>query len=308
MSVRVQGLTKQFGTQVALDSISFAIEPGEIVGFLGPNGAGKSTTMKIMTGFLPATSGEVTVTGLNVADYALNVRHRIGYLPEHNPLYLDMYVHEFLLFVGKVYGLAGAALKQRVATMIELCGLTLEQNKRIESLSKGYRQRVGLAQSLIHQPDVLILDEPTTGLDPNQIVEIRNLIRDISKEKTVIFSTHIMQEVQALCNRVIVINRGKIVADDSLANLTAKSRNRSGFIVDFETPVAAGEIAELTGVDEVVAVTEKNFRVYAAPGVDLRPALFRFAADRQLSLVGLRQEENSLESIFKELTQTGADA
>jgi ABC-2 type transport system ATP-binding protein len=307
MSVRVQNLSKVFGAQRAIDSISFSVEPGEIVGFLGPNGAGKSTTMKVMTGFLPPTSGEVSVAGMDVAENSIRIRRKIGYLPEHNPLYLDMYVHEFLHFTGKFYGLKGEKAKKRVGEMIELCGLTFEQNKRIESLSKGYRQRVGLAQALIHQPEVLILDEPTTGLDPNQIVEIRNLIREISKEKTVIFSTHIMQEVQALCSRVIVINRGQIVADDTLENLTTKNKSKLGYVVEFESPVPKADIARVVGVEEVIEISTTSFKVFSS-GADLRPALFRFAADRQLSLVGLRQEENSLESIFKELTQPEAQA
>src|SRR5688500_5459604 len=218
MSLIVQHLTKIYGTQKAVNEISFAARKGEIVGFLGPNGAGKSTTMKIATGYLSATSGQVLVGGLDVSQHPLKVKRITGYLPEHNPLYLDLFVHEYLEFAGGIYGLKGKALKNRVAEMIELCGLTREQNKKIEALSKGYRQRVGLAQALIHDPKVLILDEPTSGLDPNQILEIRNVIRTISVNKTVVFSTHIMQEVQALCDRVVVINKGEIVADDRLDN------------------------------------------------------------------------------------------
>lgn len=225
MSLQVQQLTKVYGAQKAVDGISFSIQEGEIVGFLGPNGAGKSTTMKIATTYLPPTAGTVWVEGINVEHQPIEVKKVIGYLPEHNPLYLDMFVHEYLQFVGSVYGLTGAALRRRVEEVVEMCGLSREQNKRIEALSKGYRQRVGLAQALIHNPQVLILDEPTSGLDPNQILEIRKLIKDISRNKTVIFSTHIMQEVQALCDRVIIINKGKLVADDSLQNLLRQNAN-----------------------------------------------------------------------------------
>jgi ABC-2 type transport system ATP-binding protein len=226
MSITVTNLTKIYGTKPAVDNISFSVAPGEVVGFLGPNGAGKSTTMKIMTGYLPPTEGSVTVCDQEVSRQR-SVRKTIGYLPEHNPLYLDMYVHEFLHFVGKVYGIRGPDLKRKVAETVERCGLTVEQNKKIEMLSKGYRQRVGLAQALIHDPQVLILDEPTTGLDPNQIVEIRQLIRSISSNKTVLFSTHIMQEVQALCHRAVIINNGELVADDTIDNLLARSPDNS---------------------------------------------------------------------------------
>ena len=222
MSVEVQELTKQYGQQLAVNHISFQVGKGEILGFLGPNGAGKSTTMKIITGYLPPTDGTVKVCGYDAVQQSIEVRRRIGYLPEHNPLYLDMYVHEFLLFAGSLFKIGRKAVQEKVSELIPLCGLTLEQNKKIGALSKGYRQRVGLAQALIHDPEVLILDEPTTGLDPNQIVEIRQLIKTISQEKTVIFSTHIMQEVQALCNRVIIINRGNIVANDTVESLAQR--------------------------------------------------------------------------------------
>jgi len=219
MSIKVNNLTKEYGSQKAIDSISFEVHTGEIVGFLGPNGAGKSTTMKILTGFTRASSGTATVNQFDVAEQSMQARASVGYLPEHNPLYLDMYVLEFLYFVGKLYGMGGKNLKDRAEEMIRLCGLERERHKKIGQLSKGYRQRVGLAQAFIHEPQVLILDEPTTGLDPNQLVEIRELIRTLGQNKTVLFSTHIMQEVEALCDRVIIINRGKIVADDQLHNL-----------------------------------------------------------------------------------------
>lgn len=219
MSIRIQHLTKLYGAQKAVNDISFDVKPGEIMGFLGPNGAGKSTTMKITTGYLSATSGSVEVCGFDVAKQSMEVRRSIGYLPEHNPLYTDMYIKEFLRFVGALYGLKGEKLRQRVSEMIEICGLGLEQNKKIGQLSKGYRQRVGLAQALIHNPPVLILDEATTGLDPNQILEIRTLIKSVGKEKTVLFSSHIMQEVEAICDRAVIINRGQVVANRTLADL-----------------------------------------------------------------------------------------
>lgn len=219
MSIQVTNLSKVYGAQRAIDGICFDLKPGEIVGFLGPNGAGKSTTMKILTGYLQPTSGKASVADFDVLEQPMPARRAIGYLPEHNPLYLDMYVREFLQFSGKLYGLGGAALKQRVDEMVLMCGLEAEKHKKIGQLSKGYRQRVGLAQSFLHNPSVLILDEPTTGLDPNQILEIRDLIRTAGKNKTVLFSTHIMQEVEALCDRVIIINKGKVVSDSSLHDL-----------------------------------------------------------------------------------------
>lgn len=219
MSIKIQNLSKVYGTQRAVDDISFEVARGEIVGFLGPNGAGKSTTMKILTGYVPATDGSAEVNGFDVKTSPMQVKSSIGYLPEHNPLYLDMYVREFLEFTGSLYGLKGKTLQIKVAETIEMVGLGLEKHKKIGQLSKGYRQRVGLAQALIHNPDVLILDEPTTGLDPNQLVEIRDLIKSVGKNKTVIFSTHIMQEVEAICDRVVIINRGKIVTNCTLSEL-----------------------------------------------------------------------------------------
>ncbi|MDR6563170.1 MULTISPECIES: gliding motility-associated ABC transporter ATP-binding subunit GldA [unclassified Arcicella] len=225
MSLKIQNLVKVYGTQNAVDNISFEVKQGEIVGFLGPNGAGKSTTMKIATCYLTATSGKVEVCGYDVEKDAMEVRKNIGYLPEHNPLYLEMYVKEFLAFVGGLYQIKGQKLQNRIAEVIDLVGLQLEQKKKIGQLSKGYRQRVGLAQALIHDPKVLILDEPTTGLDPNQLAEIRGVIRNIGKEKTVVFSTHIMQEVEAICDRVIIINHGKIVNDSELSALKTSGKS-----------------------------------------------------------------------------------
>lgn len=303
MSLHVSNLTKFFGPQKAVNHVSFFIEKGEIVGFLGPNGAGKSTTMKIATGYLPPTSGTVQVNGLDVATHSLQVRKLIGYLPEHNPLYLDMYVHEYLHFIGRVFGLSNAQLKRRIPEIVLQCGLLPEQNKKIEALSKGYRQRVGLAQALIHNPEVLILDEPTTGLDPNQILEIRKLIQEISTDKTVIFSTHILQEVQAVCNRVIVINQGAIVADDKVTNLLQQQKHLH-VVVEFESDVNEHDLQAIPGVERISRLKQGVYRLTAKEGADLRPAVFRFAADRNRSLVGLRQEENSLEDIFRSLTST----
>src|SRR3990170_6907276 len=251
MSLQLKNLTKIYGSQKAVNNISFEIKEGEIVGFLGPNGAGKSTTMKIATCFLPPSSGEAWVGGFNVAEKPMSVKQITGYLPEHNPLYLDLYVHEYLSFIGKLYGLQGQNLKQRIKEIVDLCGLNPEQNKKIETLSKGYRQRVGLAQALIHDPKILILDEPTSGLDPNQLVEIRKLIKTISQQKTVVFSTHIMQEVQALCDRVIVINKGAIVVDDKLDRLLLAQGDAPVILVQFEKDVNIDQLKAIPGVREV---------------------------------------------------------
>ncbi len=302
MSLQVENLTKLYGQQHAVRNASFTVEQGEIVGFLGPNGAGKSTTMKIATSYLPPSSGTVRVDGLNVVEQPLKAKKIIGYLPEHNPLYLDLYVHEYLRFVGSLYGMKGSKLKSRIGEMIEVCGLTSEQNKRIEMLSKGYRQRVGLAQALLHDPPVLILDEPTTGLDPNQILEIRKLIKDTSRNKTVIFSTHIMQEVQAICDRVIVINKGEIVANSTLSDLMAGNTNQRSVVAEFEEGVDVSILEQLVGVQRVEKLDGTRYRFIA--DTDIRPEIFRLAADKHLSLVGLKQEENSLENIFRELTSS----
>ncbi|MBL7877546.1 MAG: gliding motility-associated ABC transporter ATP-binding subunit GldA [Cyclobacteriaceae bacterium] len=307
MSLHVSNLTKVYGQQKALNDVSFSVEKGEIVGFLGPNGAGKSTTMKIATGYLASTSGTVTINGFEVATHSVQIRKILGYLPEHNPLYPDMFVHEYLQFVGKVFQITSSELKKRVPEIIALCGLDREQNKKIEALSKGYRQRVGLAQALIHNPEVLILDEPTTGLDPNQILEIRKLIKQISENKTVIFSTHIMQEVQALCDRVVVINQGTLVADDRVASLLKHQKN-TFLVVEFESGVDEQVLLSLAGVEKVIELKPGLYRLVTTTGFDLRSEVFRMASERNLSLIGLRQEENSLEEIFRELTITTTQA
>lgn len=302
MSLTVQHLTRFYGQQRAVDNVSFSIKEGEIVGFLGPNGAGKSTTMKIATTYLPPSEGTVRVGEWDVQQNPMQVKRIIGYLPEHNPLYRDMYVHEYLRFIGSLYGLRGQTLKQRVNTMVEQCGLTQEQHKKIEMLSKGYRQRVGLAQALIHDPQVLILDEPTTGLDPNQLVEIRRLIKEVSKNKTVIFSTHIMQEVQALCDRVIVINKGRVVADDLLQNLVRGGADSIIIQVEFDRTVPVDDLRALTGVASVDVISDTTFRIIAEQAKDVRPEIFKYASEKSVSLIGLKQEENSLEHVFRLLT------
>lgn len=302
MTLQIKNLTRLYGQQRAVDNISFEVARGEIVGFLGPNGAGKSTTMKIATTYLPPTSGTVLVEGLDVTQSPQEVKKIIGYLPEHNPLYTDLYVREYLEFSGRFYGLRGARLKAAVDRIIEVCGLAAEKHKRIEMLSKGYRQRVGIAQALLHDPQIVILDEPTSGLDPNQILEIRKLIKETSESKTVIFSTHILQEVQALCDRVIVINKGKLVADDSLKDLLAAGGGRQTIVVEFERSVAMDDLRQISGISAVELLEGNRFRLMPEGGTDPRPEIFRFASERNLSLVGLRQEESSLESIFRDLT------
>jgi ABC-2 type transport system ATP-binding protein len=300
MSLEVRDLVKVYGSQRAVDGISFQAQPGEVVGFLGPNGAGKSTTMKIATGYLMPSFGEVFIKGISVQEKPLAVRKLLGYLPEHNPLYLDMYVHEYLRFIGKLHGLQGKALSTRVGEVISLVGLTREQNKRIQSLSKGYRQRVGLAQALVHNPEVLILDEPTTGLDPNQIQEIRQVIRQISQEKTVLFSTHIMQEVQALCNRVIIISQGQLLIDSPIANLGQYAR--AEVEVEFEAAVPTEALAALPGVEHVEELPDFRYRLPTSDPRNLRRAVYRQAIASGWPLIGLRQSEQSLEQIFQELT------
>ena len=305
MSIRVQNLTKLYNQQRAVNQISLTVQPGEIVGFLGPNGAGKSTTMKIATGYLAPTEGTVEVNGFDVQAQPMDVRRSVGYLPEHNPLYLDLYVKEYLRFAGSLHGLRGSELSRRITQIVELVGLGHEQHKRISQLSKGYRQRVGLAQAMLHNPPVLILDEPTTGLDPNQLVEIRQVIRDAGRDKTVLFSTHIMQEVEAVCDRVIIINRGQIVADGSLSQLRSNASGEGVVVIaEFEGELPSSNVLlTAPGVERVEALGGGQYRITAGPGIDLRATIFRLAADQNLTLVGLRQQENSLEGIFKELTK-----
>jgi len=301
MSIEVKKVVKLYGEQKALNNISFTIETGQVVGFLGPNGAGKSTMMKIITGFIPPTEGEVFVEGINVLDEENDIRQIIGYLPEHNPLYLDMYVKEYLTFVAGIYKLKDK--KQRVAQMIEQTGLTREQNKKIGALSKGYRQRVGLAQALIHDPKILILDEPTSGLDPNQIVEIRNLILNLGKEKTVMLSTHIMQEVEAICDKIIIINQGEIVANDQASNIQMQSGQKQVIEVEFNQDPKEKELLNIVGITKARQVKTNHWILEANMDKDIRQDVFDFAVANKLSVLSMQKKEKTLEEAFQELTK-----
>lgn len=299
MSIEVKNLFKYYGDQAAVRDVSFSIAKGEIVGFLGPNGAGKSTTMKILTGFISASSGEVNVCGLPVDVDSLNTRQKIGYLPEHNPLYLDMYVKEYLEFVGKTYKVKD--LKNRVNEMIKAVGLDVEQNKKLGALSKGYRQRVGLAAAIIHDPEVLILDEPTSGLDPNQLVEIRELIKKIGKSKTVMLSTHIMQEVEAICDRVVIINKGQIVADDTASHLQIDLSHQTVY-AEFDGEITKSTLSKIKHVRKVEKVVD-GWLIETTDDVDLRKILAKYAQENNLLILTMKTEEKSLEEVFKELTK-----
>jgi ABC-2 type transport system ATP-binding protein len=302
MSITVDRITKLYGAQKALDNVSFSVGSGEIVGFLGPNGAGKSTMMKILTCFLPPTDGTATVCGFDTAKESLAVRRNVGYLPEHNPLYLDLYVREYLGFVAGLHGLKNRAA--RVKAMVEAVGLGPEQHKRIGALSKGYRQRVGLAQAMIHDPQVLILDEPTSGLDPNQLVEVRALIKNIGERKTVMLSTHIMQEVEAICDRVIIIDHGKVVADDKASTLRSGVQQREGLEVEFDREVKANVLLNIPGVQQVKHKQGFAWILAHDAAHDIRPAVFRFAVDQGLQVLGMQKIERGLEEVFKELTRS----
>ncbi len=301
MSVRIEHLTKIYGSQKALDDVSFEAKPGDIVGFLGPNGAGKTTTMKIVTGFIPSNEGTVNVCGFDMSEKSLEGRKRIGYLPEHNPHYGDMYVAEYLQFIARIHGIKKPA--KRIEEMIQKTGLTPERRKKISQLSKGYKQRVGLAQAMIHNPEVLILDEPTSGLDPNQLSEIRSLIKELGKEKTVIFSTHIMQEVQAICNRVIIINKGKIVADDPIEKLSQRVAGQTVISVEFKEELQKSQLQKVKGVNHVKQIDSHNWSLTFDDEVDSREEVFQFAKDNNLTLLTMKKEEQNIESIFKQLTQ-----
>ena len=302
MSVVVSNLTKTYGNQNAVDDISFEAGKGQILGFLGPNGAGKSTTMKIATCYIPPSLGTIKVCNYDVSENPMEVRRNVGYLPEHNPLYLDMYVHEYLHFAGSLHNLGRGLLSKRILEMVDICGLAVEQNKKIGALSKGYRQRVGLAQALIHDPQVLILDEPTTGLDPNQILEIRNLIRNIGKEKSVIFSTHIMQEVQAICDRVVIINKGKIVADSKVADLKSTGVRVNVLLVEFDREINQEVLQNIEGVVETASFGNGKYEIKSNDGVDVRGDIFKKASENNWILLGLQQQESTIENIFRELT------
>jgi ABC-2 type transport system ATP-binding protein len=302
MSIIVQGVTRFYGEQKALDNISFEVKTGEIVGFLGPNGAGKSTMMKIITGFLTASSGKVTINGLPVEGENPEVKKQIGYLPENNPLYPEMYVREYLGFVASIYN-TGLSKKTQIDNIIGLTGLAPEQNKKIGSLSKGYRQRVGLAQALIHNPAVLILDEATTGLDPNQIVEIRNLIKEAGKEKTVLLSTHIMQEVEAICGRVIIIDKGVIVADEEKSNIYSKYKQPKQVIkVEFDKETTDSSLKDNLNVSSVRRIKNNLWIIETEGDKDIRPEIFNYAVKNNLTVLSLNKQESNLEEVFRHLT------
>lgn len=303
MSIVVEGITKLYGQQKALDNVSFEVKTGEIVGFLGPNGAGKSTMMKIITGFIPASSGTVKVNGLEGGTDNLEVKRQIGYLPENNPLYPEMYVREYLSFVASFYDHATPHNKL-IDKIIEQTGLGPEQNKKIASLSKGYRQRVGLAQALIHDPAVLILDEPTTGLDPNQIIEIRNLISEAGKQKTVMLSTHIMQEVEAICGRVIIIDKGVIAANEEKSKIySVLSTTRQMVQVEFDRDPGENMLMSITGISLVKKISGNSYYIESQIKEDIRPLIFRFAVDNNLTVLSLNKQESNLEEVFRHLTK-----
>ncbi|HBC77700.1 MAG TPA: gliding motility-associated ABC transporter ATP-binding subunit GldA [Bacteroidales bacterium] len=303
MSIVVQGVTKLYGEQKALDNVSFEIKTGEIVGFLGPNGAGKSTMMKIITGFIPPTSGNVFVNGIETSGGSLEIKKKIGYLPENNPLYPEMYIREYLQFAASLYK-SDIPVKKQIDNIIEVTGLAPEQRKKIGSLSKGYRQRVGLAQALIHNPDVLILDEATTGLDPNQIIEIRNLIRDAGKQKTVMLSTHIMQEVEAICNRVIIIDKGVIVADEEKKDIYSKiHQSRQVIFVEFGSDIDEVSLRSIPNVDSLKKSKGNSWLIESSADQDIRPAIFDFAVRKNLTVLSLQKKENNLEEVFRILTK-----
>jgi len=300
MSIIVENITKEFGTQKALDNVSFRIDPGEVVGLLGPNGAGKSTMMKIITCFIPPNSGNVTVYDADIFEQSLEVRRRVGYLPENNPLYTDLYIAEYLTFVAGIYSVEN--VKTRVQEMIEMTGLEREKTKKIGALSKGYRQRVGLAQAMIHNPDVLILDEPTSGLDPNQLIEIRNLIKEIGREKTVMLSTHIMQEVEAVCDRAIIIDKGKIVADDTTENLSMGTIGSRRFIVEFNKPVDEILLVTIAGVEKVDKINDTTFELHSA-NTDIREDVFKFAVKNDIAVLSMQKAGKGIEEVFQQLTK-----
>lgn len=301
MSVSVDKVTKVYGVQKALDEISFTIPAGQIVGLLGPNGAGKSTIMKILTCFIPPTLGKASVNGLDVVENSIEVRRLVGYLPEHNPLYTDMYVHEYLEFSAGIYQL-GKSAKARISEMIEQTGLTEERHKKIAALSKGYRQRVGLAQAMLHNPEVLILDEPTSGLDPNQLIDIRNLIKKMGEQKTVILSTHIMQEVEAVCDRAIIINKGKIVADDKTANIL-KSGNQNVLIVELDKLIDVSLFKTIKIISGSTRMSGNIWKISAINIEELQQELMKWAVNNKLAILSMRREENTMEESFHRLTK-----
>ncbi len=301
MSITISNLTKTYGTQKAIDNISFKAANNEIVGFLGPNGAGKSTTMKIITGYIEADSGAVNVNGIDVRNNALQVKKQIGYLPEGNPLYYEMYVREYLSFIAGIHKIQ-TGIKKRIEEVIELTGLSTESNKKTGQLSKGYKQRVGLAAALVHDPEVLILDEPTSGLDPNQIIEIRQVIKNLGKNKTVLFSSHILQEVESICDRIIIINKGSIVADDTLANLQLSNKSNHIVIVHFAENVDINLLSEIDDVQKVEVEKASIFKLQTFNPENVKKHLITFSLQKNLNIISLQSESNSLEDVFRNLT------
>ena len=302
MSIEIQNITKRYGEQLALNNVTLSIDKG-IVGLLGPNGAGKSTLMKIITCFIPPTSGSASVNGFDIMDQPMEVKRLVGYLPEHNPLYLDMYVREYLEFVAGVHHITGNKAKQRIEAMIFETGLGIEAHKKIGALSKGYRQRVGLAQAMMHDPQVLILDEPTSGLDPNQLIDIRNLISNLGKEKTVLLSTHIMQEVEAICERAIIINKGVLVADDKIENLKQENSASNVIIVEFESEVSEALLHDIPQVGRVQRVKGNHWILEPQGDTDIRANLMKWSVDCGLIIKTLQKEDLSIEEAFQKLTK-----
>ncbi len=301
MSISVSNLTKQYGAQTAVNNISFTIDKGEIVGFLGPNGAGKSTTMKMITGYLSADGGTIEVCGLPVTEQSIHSKEKIGYLPEANPLYFDMYVREYLSFIAGVHQVADS--KKRIEEVIVTVGLTPEAHKKIGQLSKGYKQRVGLAAAMIHNPEVLILDEPTSGLDPNQIVEIRNVIKALAQNKTILFSSHIMQEVEAICDRVIIINKGNIVANDKLSSLQKNNTGQQQVTVEFKEAVNTADLEKLNTVSAVTKLSTFNFQLSTSDAESVKKQLLQLSIEKNWNIVSLQSQSQSLENVFRELTK-----
>ena len=301
MSIEVKDLVKVYGEQKAVDSISFTVGKGEIVGFLGPNGAGKSTTMKILTGYLGQDGGEAAICGISVREHPLETKKKIGYLPEANPLYPDMYVREYLGFIADIHHLTGK--RQRIETVITLVGLSVESKKKLGQLSKGYKQRVGLAAALLHEPEVLILDEPTSGLDPNQIIEIRDVIRKLGKDKTILFSSHILQEVEALCDRVIIINKGRLVADSPLSQLRAQNAGTNTVQVAFRENPEASILEQLDHVNAVSRMPDGQWELQTAAPDEVKKQLMELALQNNWNIVSLQSENRSLEDIFRQLTK-----
>jgi ABC-2 type transport system ATP-binding protein len=303
MSIKVEGFTKKYGNQIAVNDISFSINKGEIVGFIGPNGSGKSTTMKCICGIIPVDQGLIEVLGKDIQDEILHVKKQIGYLPENNPLYHDMYIIEYLGHIDQYYN-SSTNRKARIEETIQLVGLDTEKNKKIGLLSKGYRQRVGLAQAIIHDPEVLILDEPTTGLDPNQILEIRDLVSGLAQNKTVLLSTHILQEVEAICDRIIIINKGILVADTSAEKIkSAESENQQIIYLEFSSAIDPEVFRSIKDIEKIQAVSDNKYLIAGNSNQDFRELIFKFASEKSLPLITLQKKEETLEEAFKKLTQ-----